>query len=63
MLYWTSQTGTIVRAESKNSDLIGPGDAVFAAPYASNDIVGRNLFRFIDGMESGTCIMRSRIRC
>ena len=51
MLYWTSQTGTIVRAESKNSDLIGRVDAAFAAPYASNDIVGRNLFRFIDGME------------
>ena len=51
MLYWTSQTGTILRAQSKNSDLIGPGDAVFAAPYTSNDIVGRNLFRFIDGME------------
>jgi hypothetical protein len=51
MFYWTSQAGMILRAESKNSDLILGGDALFAAPYASTDIVGQNLFSFIDGME------------
>jgi hypothetical protein len=51
MIYWTSLNGTIFRAESENSDLVGAGDGAFAAPFASNPIVGLDLFKFIDGAE------------
>jgi hypothetical protein len=51
MIYWTSLTGTICRAESENADLVVGGDGVFAAPYISNSIVGRNLFQFIEGAD------------
>jgi hypothetical protein len=51
MIYWTSSSGTIFRAESKHSDLVRPDDKLFCAPFISNSIVGHNLFQFIDGVE------------
>jgi hypothetical protein len=51
MIYWTSPNGTIRRAQSENADLVGADDGVFAAPFVSNAIVGRNLYDFIDGMD------------
>jgi hypothetical protein len=51
MAYWISENGTIVRAESRNADMVAPGDGVFAEPFHSCAVVGRNLFQFIDGSE------------
>jgi hypothetical protein len=51
MIYWTSPSGTICRAESENADLVAGDDGDFAAPYTSNSIVGHNLFQYIDGPE------------
>ncbi len=51
MIYWTSPSGTIFRAESENSDMVAATDQAFAAPFAFNAIVGSNLFEFIGGAE------------
>jgi hypothetical protein len=51
MMYWTSSSGTILRTESRNVDLLRLDDEPFAAPFVSNSIVGCNLFTFIDGAE------------
>jgi hypothetical protein len=51
MIYWTSPSGTICRAESENADLVSGGDGDFAAPYTSTSLVGNNLFQYIDSPE------------
>lgn len=51
MSYWTLEDGTISRAESRNADTIPRGETVFAAAFSSNNIVGRNLFQYIEGMD------------
>ncbi len=51
MTYWTLPDGTIARAESENADLIESTDDAFTSPFSSNEIVGCNLFKFIEGAE------------
>ena len=51
MLYWTSPTRDDCARGKQEFRFDRTSGCGIRAPYASNDIVGRNLFRFIDGME------------
>lgn len=51
MFYWVTGDGTIVRAAGQISKASAERDPLFASPFNRTDIVGRNLFSFIEGME------------
>jgi hypothetical protein len=51
VLYWVNVEGTIVNMEAHVSPGSAQLDPVFANSFSSSNIVGRNLFKFIEGRE------------
>ena len=51
MVYWISASGTILRVESENADLVRKEGGIFLQPFTADHIIGRNLFEFIKGIE------------
>lgn len=51
VLYWVTGDGTIVKREAHVSPESAHRDPLFANSLSSPNIVGRNLFEFIEGLE------------